>query len=125
MFIGRSNVHRLYLSSYLYSNTKSNQTFHCNPKVESHRHNIGLEELLELYDTKNVDHVFDLIKNGPITKDKLTYPIYSTHHHDIYKEYNNSNLPFRFVVCILCMFLLELHLLLELAVCLFHLPNLE
>ena len=96
MFIGRSNVHRLYLSGYLFANTKSNQTFHCDPNEQSHRHNIGLEELLELYDTKNVDHVFDLIKNGPITKDKLTYPIYSTHHHDIYKEYNN------FLVDIVC-----------------------
>jgi hypothetical protein len=96
MFIGRSNVHRLYLSSYLYSNTKSNQTFHCNPKEESHRHNIGLEELLEVYGRTDLDDVLNLIKNSPITKDKLTYPIYYTHHHNLYKEYNN------FLVDIVC-----------------------
>ena len=96
MFIGRSNVHRLYLSSYLYSNTKSNQTFHCDPNEESHRHNLGLDELLEVYGSTDLDDVLNLIKNSPITKDKLTYPIYHTHHHNLYKEYNN------FLVDIVC-----------------------
>ena len=36
-FVGRSNVHRLYLSSYLYRRRLANQTFHYDSTVEFHR----------------------------------------------------------------------------------------
>ena len=96
MFIGRSNVHRLFLSGYLYANTKSKQTFHYDPTIDVHKNNVGLEQLLELYGTKEVDNVFNLIKNSPITCDPVTYPIYDTHHHNIAHEYDN------FLVDIVC-----------------------
>ena len=96
MFIGRSNVHRLFLSGYVYANTESKQTFHYDPSIDVHKNNVGLEQLLELYGTQNADDVFKLIKNSPLICDPVTYPIYDTHHHNIASEYNN------FLVDIVC-----------------------
>ena len=96
MFVGRSNVHRLFLSSYVYCNTKSTQTFHCNLADDAQKDNIGLEQLLQLYGTQEVDHVFKLIKDSPLTIDEVSYPIYYTQHHNIAAQYS------KFLVDIVC-----------------------
>jgi len=88
MFIGRSNVHRLYLSSYLYEHNLANQTFHYNSTTDFHKNNLGLDKLSELYGATALSQTMNLLKNSPITKDKVCYPIVEQHH-NCYQEYNN------------------------------------
>lgn len=88
MFIGRSNVHRLYLSSYLYKHNLANQTFHYNPNMDFHRNNLGLDKLVELYGTIALPQTVNLLENSPIIKDEVSYPIVKQHH-NFYQEYNN------------------------------------
>jgi hypothetical protein len=97
MFIGRSNVHRLYLSSYVYKHKLANQTFHYNPKLEFHKNNLGLEELIDTYGVDALPNAVHLIENSPLVKDeKISYPILRAQHNNIYSEYYN------FLVEIVC-----------------------
>ena len=97
MFIGRSNVHRLYLSSYVYKHKLANQTFHYNPTVDFHKNNLGLEELIAIYGVGTLPNAVHLIKNCPvIRKEKVSYPIFKEHHNNLHPEYKNF---FAEVIC--------------------------
>ena len=97
MFIGRSNAHRLYLSSYIYKYKLANQTFHYNPKLDFHKNNLGLEKLIDIYGVDALPNAVHLIKNSPLVKDeKISYPILLDQHNNIHKEYWN------FLVEIVC-----------------------
>ena len=97
IFIGRSNAHRLYLSSYIYKYKLGNQTFHYNPKLEFHKNNLGLEELIDIYGVDALPNAVHLIENSPLVKDeKISYPILIEHHNNIHSEY------FNFLVEIVC-----------------------
>jgi len=90
MFIGRSNLHRLYLSSYLYKHKLANQTFHYNNKSDFHKDNLGLEELIHVYGVKALPNAVDLIEDSPLLKDeKVSYPILKDQHNNIHSEYSN------------------------------------
>lgn len=91
MFIGRSNQHRLDLSSYLYNNysDKSIQTFHYNPVDDFHKHNLGLESLINTNDT-DIEKIAHFISVCPITRNEnVTYPILMDQHCNHYQEYSN------------------------------------
>ena len=97
IFIGRSNAHRLYLSSYIYKYKLGNQTFHYNPTIEFHQNNLGLDQLVETYGVSALPQAIRLLANSPVvTDEKVPYPILSEHHNNLYKEYNN------FLVDIVC-----------------------
>jgi hypothetical protein len=97
MFIGRSNKHRLYLSSYLYQQNSAIQTFHYDPTIEFHQNNLGLDQLVETYGVSALPQAIRLLANSPVvTDEKVPYPILSEHHNNLYKEYNN------FLVDIVC-----------------------
>lgn len=97
MFIGRSNTHRLYLSSYLYQQNLAIQTFHYDPTIEFHQNNLGLDQLVEIYGVSALPQAIHLMANSPvITDEKVPYPILSEHHNNLYKQYNN------FLVDIVC-----------------------
>jgi len=90
MFIGRSNAHRLYLSSYIYKCKLANQTFHYNPKLDFHKNNLGLEELIHVYGVKSLSNAVDLIEDSPLLKEeKISYPILKDQHNNIHSEYSN------------------------------------
>ena len=90
MFIGRSNLHRLYLSSYLYKHKLANQTFHYNHKLDFHKDNLGLEELINVYGVKSLSNAVDLIEDSPLLKEeKISYPILKDQHNNIHSEYSN------------------------------------
>lgn len=90
MFIGRSNVHRLYLSSYLYEQNIANQTFHYDPTVDFHQNNLELDKLVQLYGTKTLAQTVKLLENCPIIrKEKVSYPIFKEHHNNLHPEYKN------------------------------------
>ena len=97
LFIGRSNVHRLYLSSYVYQLNLANQTFHYNSSLDLHKDNLGLEELIDVYGVDALPNALRLIENSPVVKnEKVTYPILVDQHNNIHKEYWN------FLVEIVC-----------------------
>ena len=90
IFIGRSNQHRLELSSYLFNNynLKTNQTFHYSSDSDYHKNNLGLENLINA----NIDNLLpasNFILNCPITRNEtVTYPI-SDQYCNLLSEYNN------------------------------------
>ena len=67
VFVGRSNEHRLYLSSYIYNNCSAHQTFRYDPKLDFHRNNLGLEKIIENYGFTNLDTIVDFLSKSPIT----------------------------------------------------------
>lgn len=91
IFIGRSNQHRLDLSSYLFNNynNKTNQTFHYSDHSDFHRDNLGLDNLV----STNIDSALtasNFLLHCPIKrKENLTYPILMDQHCNLYEEYNN------------------------------------
>jgi len=88
MFISRSNVHRLYLSSYVYQHNLANQTYHYDSSNNFHKDNLGLEELIHRYGVESLPNAVHLISNSPILKeDKVSYPIIHPAHSRIHKEY--------------------------------------
>lgn len=90
LFVGRSNLHRLYISSYLYERDIANQTFHYDSTVNFHRNNLGLDKLIELYGTKTLAQTIRLLENCPIIKqEQISYPILPEHHNNLYAEYEN------------------------------------
>lgn len=91
MFIGRSNQHRLDISSYLHNNysDKSIQTFHYNPTDDFHKNNLGLESLINANVT-DIEKVAQFISLCPIRRNEtVTYPILTNQHCNHYQEYNN------------------------------------
>ncbi len=68
IFINRGNVHRLHLTSYLHKFFKEqsliNYHFHLNDDL--HLSNIGLEEIVKRYNTKDVSMESDFLQHCPI-----------------------------------------------------------
>ena len=96
-FVGRSNVHRLYLSSYLYRRRLANQTFHYDSTVEFHKVNLGLDKLVETYTATSLSDAVWLLENSPVvTAEKVSYPMVLDQNFKFYKEYSN------FLVEIVC-----------------------
>lgn len=90
MFIGRSNAHRLYLSSYMYQFDLANQTFHYNPNIDFHKNNLGLDHLIESYGVSVLPQCIKLLTDSPVIKsEKVSYPILSDQHNNVYEEYSN------------------------------------
>jgi len=97
MFIGRSNTHRLYLSSYLYQYDLANQTFHYDREIDFHKNNLGLDHLIESYGVAVLSQTIKLLTNSPVVKsEKVCYPILHEQHNSFYAEYSN------FLVEIVC-----------------------
>ncbi len=67
MFVGRSNEHRLYLSSYIYNNYSAHQTFRYEPQLDYHKNNLGLEKLIENYGFTNLVSIADFLSKSPLT----------------------------------------------------------
>jgi len=90
MFIGRSNTHRLYLSSYLYRYDLANQTFHYDPDIDFHKNHLGLDHLIESYGVAALSQTIKLLTNSPVVKsEKVCYPILHEQHNSFYAEYSN------------------------------------
>ena len=87
MFIGRSNMYRLLLSSQVKKHN-SIQTFHYNRNIEFHRSNLGLDSLIENY-SDYVDDAVSLIKSSPIKFTNVSYPMLMNQHCDIQSYYSN------------------------------------
>tara|TARA_R110001592_G_scaffold285418_1_gene553810 strand:- start:3712 stop:4665 length:954 start_codon:yes stop_codon:yes gene_type:complete len=90
MFVGRSNEHRLYLSSYIYNNCSAHQTFRYDPKLSFHRNNLGLEKLIENYGFTNLDSIVDFLSKSPLTVNddpdmlggmEIVYDLYTEYKH--------------------------------------------
>jgi hypothetical protein len=76
IFIGRSNVSRLNLASYLhkYHRNLTEMTFHYDHNDDFHQNNFGLEQFLEKYwDDRH--RVFEFIEYLPIRSEQFSYPI--------------------------------------------------
>ena len=67
VFVGRSNEHRLYLSSYIYNNCSAHQTFRYEPQLDVHKNNLGLEKLIENYGLTNLVSIADFLSKSPLT----------------------------------------------------------
>jgi hypothetical protein len=91
MFIGRSNIHRLYLSSHLWNHclNQTIQTFHYNNTNNFHQANLGLNELVNHYGTDQLDEVAKFLKHAPICIDQVSYPILMSQHCNIVDSYKN------------------------------------
>lgn len=87
MFIGRSNMHRLLLSSQILKH-HSIQTFHYDRNIEFHRRNLGLDSLVENY-PEYIDDAVSLIKASPITFTNVSYPLLMDQHCNIQSYYSN------------------------------------
>jgi|LakMenE18May11ns_1017448.scaffolds.fasta_scaffold9853118_2 hypothetical protein len=75
MFIGRSNIPRLLIASQVYK-LDSIFTFHYSPKIDFHRDNLGLEQLLERYGKQYFYDACNLVMASPIELDSsISYPI--------------------------------------------------
>jgi hypothetical protein len=100
IFIGRSNLHRLYLSSYLYKSypQKTCQTFHYSVDNDFHRDNLGLTELINCTGFDYVDQAVDFLKLCPMLIDNTvpTYPMLMNQHCDIAQNY------YQFFVEVVC-----------------------
>lgn len=90
IFIGRSNSHRLYLSSYIYNHCHAHQTFRYDYKQTFHRNNLGLEQLIDIYGLEYIEDVVKLIKKTPLTvnndfdpqgNNDLTYCLHTEYKH--------------------------------------------
>jgi len=92
IFIGRSNLHRLYLSSYLNRNypKQTCQTYHYSVHNNFHKDNLGLAELIKCTGFDYVDQAVDFLKLCPIMLDDTApvYPILMDQHCDIDKHYS-------------------------------------
>jgi hypothetical protein len=93
MFIGRSNAHRLYLSSYLWNRYKDQaiQTFHYDPENDFHKDNLGFDQLINQYGTAPAVEVANFLQHTPLyIEEKVTYPILMDQHcgiKDFYKDF--------------------------------------
>ena len=100
IFIGRSNLHRLYLSSWLhrYCPTQTTQTFHYDSYHNFHKDNLGLEELISCTGFDYIDQVIDFLKLSPILPETAVskYPILMDHHCEVSEHY------YQFFVEIVC-----------------------
>lgn len=99
LFVGRSNSHRLDLSSYLFNHYKdqTDQTFHYDPSDEYHRNNLGLDGLLAIAGVEVSTEISQFLQQCPmISSESVTYPILMDQHCNMYSRYQNF---FTEVVC--------------------------
>jgi hypothetical protein len=90
IFIGRSNPHRLYLSSYLYQHNLANQTFHYDSSNDFYRNNLGLDQYTDIYGVDALSQAVYLLSNSPIVKNgKLDRPLPLEDTYNFYNEYSN------------------------------------
>lgn len=91
-FIGHGNLHRLHIASYLYNHASSVlQTYHTKLGESYHSPFIGIDELLDKqYPWQVVEDALMLLKNSPITLDKIEkYPILIPTTFNISKAYTD------------------------------------
>jgi len=101
LFIGRSNYHRLWLTSVLYGQHRDQSliTFHYDNRDDFHRYHLGFDRMMQYRPTvKLIDQAIELIKHSPLTVDNQieTYPMISPAHLNIAKLYH------KFFVEIVC-----------------------
>ena len=98
-FIGRSNLHRLFLSSYLFKNyaDKTLQTFHYNKQDDFQSANVSVTELINYYGPEVCVDATKFLTHCPMTLDQqLTYPILMDQHYNLQDSYNKFFLE---IVC--------------------------
>ena len=91
-FIGRSNLHRLYLSSYLWNHyqDKTTQTFHYDRTKDFHQANLGLTELVNYYGCNELATVSKFLSQTPMLgQDQVNYPILMSEHCNLLNAYRN------------------------------------
>lgn len=86
MFIGRSNVHRLLLSSQIKKHN-SIQTFHYDRNIDFHRNNLGITSIIEDY-PEYIDDAVSLIKESPLKFNDVFYPLLMDQHCNIQSQYS-------------------------------------
>jgi|TARA_R110000824_G_C15135758_1_gene669483 hypothetical protein len=81
IFVGRSNGPRLHLASHLYNEYKNQSliTYHYNVAREFHKDNVGLEELIKMYNKSNLTVETYFLQACPIIENT----IHSVDHIDI------------------------------------------
>lgn len=93
LFIGRSNWHRLWVGSEMYSNyqEKTCLTFHYDRDSDYHKGHLGIEHLLHIRgNAYNFSAIQKLLENCPIRNSTVNeYPIISPAHFEISKQYPN------------------------------------
>ena len=90
IFIGRSNLHRLFLSSYVYQHKLANQTFHYDFSDDFYRNNHGLDQYTETYGVDALPQAVHLLSNSPIIKNgKLCRPLPIQDSYNFFNEYSN------------------------------------
>ena len=89
IFIGRSNLHRLNLSAYLFNKhrDKTIQTFHYDKNSDYHKANLGLDNLIST--GVSAAEVGTFIDSCPIKLDHVTYPILLDQHCEIWPHYKS------------------------------------
>lgn len=89
IFIGRSNLHRLDLSAYLYNKyrDKTMQTFHYDKNSDYHKSNLGLDNLIST--GVSAAEVGTFVDSCPIKLDHVTYPILLDQHCEIWPHYQS------------------------------------
>lgn len=103
-FVGRSNINRLIIVSYLYANHKDKSllSFHFRPGHDYHRVHLGLEDIIYYFGTQSLEYnnALALLANGPIelTQESI-YPIVNEKTCELVKFYENI---FVDVVCETC-----------------------
>lgn len=92
LFIGRSNVPRLYLSSYLWNHCReqSIQTFHYSTNNDFHKDNLGLDQLINQYGVSAATDVARFLQHTPLhTQEEITYPILMDQHCNLAELYRD------------------------------------
>lgn len=98
-FVGRSNLHRLYLSSYLWNHYKDKtvQTFHYDRLNDFHQDNLGLDKLITHYGTEELSSIANFLNQTPLLgNDTVDYPILMPQHCNLLNFYKD------FLVEIVC-----------------------
>lgn len=99
IFVMKSNAPRLDMSSYLYKNYKHNttMTYHYDSKSNIHRNAIGIEELIQEHQHKDIVTVADFIAQCPIKnteynldeKTDFSSQLLAQDHNQFLSNYNN------------------------------------
>jgi len=92
IFVGRSNCHRLDLSSYLFNKYRqqTNQTFHYDYSDDYHKNNLGLDTLVEIQGTGDLASISNFLRHCPIRlQETVEYPILMNQHCNMYSQYRN------------------------------------
>lgn len=92
LFIGRSNLHRLALSSYLWKHCqeKTIQSFHYDWASDFHKDNLGLDQLIQQQGPVFAEQCVDFLKHCPmLLDDRPSYPILIDQHCNIHHYYRS------------------------------------